>query len=68
MRHKPVASKTIFDKSEAKWSRDFYFAALARTTLSELLYHVLVAEGAAIQIAAPAKGRDDRPSTQVVAG
>jgi hypothetical protein len=36
-----MASKIIFDESEAERAKDHYAETLVRMSLSELLYHVL---------------------------
>jgi hypothetical protein len=43
-----MASKTIFDESEAERAKDQYAATLARMSLSELLYHVLTLDGSPV--------------------
>jgi hypothetical protein len=40
-----MASTTIFDESEAERAKDHYAATLARMSLSELLYKVLILDG-----------------------
>jgi len=43
-----MASKIIFDESEAERAKDHYAATLARMSLSELLYHVLTLDGSPV--------------------
>ena len=40
-----MASTTIFDESEAEWVKDTCSATLARMSLPELLYKVLILDG-----------------------
>ena len=43
-----MASKIIFDESEAERAKDYDSATLARMSLSELLYHVLTLDGSPV--------------------
>jgi hypothetical protein len=51
-----MASKIIFDESEAEQAKDYYAETLARMSLSELLYFVLTRDASPMQIAPTAKG------------
>ena len=44
-----MASKIIFDESEAEQAKDYYAETLARMSLSELLYHVLTRDESPFQ-------------------
>ena len=50
-----MASTTIFDESEAEWVKDTCSATLARMSLPELLYKVLILDGSPLQTASNAK-------------
>jgi hypothetical protein len=44
-----MASKIIFDESEAERAKDHYAETLVRMSLSELLYHVLTRDESSFQ-------------------
>jgi hypothetical protein len=44
-----MAPKIILDESEAEWANDFRNTTLARISLAELIYHVLVRDESPFQ-------------------